>query len=158
MPLYNRCTAYYIPIHSTHYTNILQHIAQYTCLYIIISSSPSPPLLPAAASWRAISSSMPSSKYLLTLTSYTYIRHTSNEYTNKTKQNTHLQHKYTHHIHVFIHTSDSPFLRLVLTMKSRASAGGGDGSSGCSTTSRSSGSPGTTAQWSNTCIRARVGE
>ena len=37
-------------------------------------------------------------------------------------------------------------------MKSLASAGGGDGSSGCSTTSRSSGSPGTTAQWSNTYI------
>jgi hypothetical protein len=44
------------------------------------------------------------------------------------------------------HTSLRPFLRRVLTMKSRAKARGGDGSKGCKTTSRSRGSPGTTAQ------------
>lgn len=36
-------------------------------------------------------------------------------------------------------------------MKSLASARGGDGSRRCRITLRSSGSPGTTDQWSNTC-------
>mmetsp|Transcript_10021 Transcript_10021/g.37964 ORF Transcript_10021/g.37964 Transcript_10021/m.37964 type:complete len:208 (+) Transcript_10021:1159-1782(+) len=49
---------------------------------------------------------------------------------------------------VFTATSSvSPFRLRVLTMKSRARCGGGDGSSGCKTMLRSSGSPGTTAQW-----------
>ena len=48
-------------------------------------------------------------------------------------------------------TSLKPLRLLVLTIKSLASAGGGDGSSGCRITFLSSGSPGTTAQWSKTC-------
>lgn len=48
-------------------------------------------------------------------------------------------------------TSLRPLRRRVFTMKSLASAAGGEGSNGCKMTFLSSGSPVTTAQWSKTC-------